>query len=234
MNEINGRMKTEKMGLLGGFSICPNHKRFFRFGWVCKGGQDTPFSDMKALFSNLLVIPFVLLLCSVMVSITGCSTLPFGKQPDMVTDTSYSNARVTILVEQLVPNSTKRIRRAAPFDNVNPDGLVSQLARYLTEKTGEVAVSNKSFQVVSRGKTLDSLTKNGIPNDGKLDRESAKKLGESLGVDTVILGLITDLQKGSNVDVTLKAIDTQGGNVISAASVDMIRSKQIQSLLSSF
>lgn len=227
-------MKTEKMGLLGGFSICPNHERFFRFGWVCKGGQDTHFSDRRALFSNLLVILFVLLLCSVMVSITGCSALPFGKQPDVVTDASYFNARVTLLVEQLVANSTKRIRKAALLDYVNPDGRVSQFGRYLTDKTGEVAVANKSFQVVSRGETLDSLTKNGIPNDGKIDRESAKKLGQSLGVDTVILGLIADLQKGSNVDVTLKAIDTQGGNVVSAASVDMIRSKQIQSLLSSF
>lgn len=166
---------------------------------------------------------------------SGCQNLPIiGKKKEEVTDAAYFNAKAKLLVDQLMTNSTKKIRKVALLDLVNTDGRVSQFGRYLTDKTVEIAVAQKSFQTVPRGETTDALVKNNIPYNGSLDRESAKKLGTTLGVDTVVMGQISDLQKGSNVDVSMKAIDTQVGNVISVASVDIARSKQVQSLLTAF
>jgi len=46
--------------------------------------------------------------------------------------------------------------------------------------------------------------------------------------------MISDLQKGSDVDLVVRMIDTKTGTVISASSASFLRSKQVSSMLESF
>ncbi|MFQ5433089.1 MAG: hypothetical protein ACE5EN_11370, partial [Nitrospinota bacterium] len=69
---------------------------------------------------------------------------------------------------------------------------------------------------------------------GTLNRETAGKLGRELGVEALIIGRIADLQKGSDVDLTVQMVEVRTGNIISASSTSFYRSKQVSSLLGSF
>ncbi|MBI3580819.1 MAG: hypothetical protein HY098_01865 [Nitrospinae bacterium] len=45
---------------------------------------------------------------------------------------------------------------------------------------------------------------------------------------------MSDLQKGSDVDLTVKMIDAKTGVVVSASSASFLRSKQVSSMLENF
>lgn len=151
--------------------------------------------------------------------------------PPPVTDSAYFNTQVEQLLDRLNANKSRSIRRAAILDFVNTDGKVSELGGMLTTKFGERAVARNLFKVVPRGQVQEALAKLKINYTGQLKREEVTLIGEELGVDAVITGILYDLQKGSDIDLTVNAIQSSSGDLISAASVNIYRSKQVQTLI---
>lgn len=151
-----------------------------------------------------------------------------------ITDTAYFDRKIEGLALELVNNATKRIRRAAVLDFKNPDGRTSQLGKYLSTKFSIISVKNRFFVIPSQGQVVEVMEKEGIDYKGSLDKQSAAKLGNALNVDGLIVGSISDLQKGSDIDLMIKIIDARSGNVVSAANINIYRSKSVSSLLQSF
>lgn len=164
----------------------------------------------------------------------GCSLIGLGGDKTPVTDAAYFDRKMTDLYGQVMSNSRRSIRRAAALEFVNTNGKVSQLGKYLAEKFREVAVRKKVIRLVPKGEVDAALAKLGIANAGSLDIKTIQKLGDDLQVDTIMFGKLSDLQKGSDVDVTMKAVEVRSGELNSAGSVGLFRSKQVQNLLESF
>ena len=154
--------------------------------------------------------------------------------PPPVTDSSYFNAKMGRLAADLIKTSSKKVRRAAVLNFVNTNGRTSDLGRYVTTKFYGIVVLKSLFTMPTGGQVEQSIIKLELDYQGTLNRETAGKLGRELGVEALIIGQIADLQKGSDVDLTVQMVEVRTGNVISAASTSFYRSKQVSSLLGKF
>jgi len=154
--------------------------------------------------------------------------------PPPVTDSNYFNVKMERLADDLMAGTTKKVRRAAVLGFVNPNGKTSQLGKYLATKFSKITVLKKYFHVPTEGQVSETIRNLGINYNGTLDKESTTTLGEALGVDMLITGVIMDLQKGSDVDLTVKMIEVRSGTIVSAASASFYRSKQVSTMLEAF
>ncbi len=175
------------------------------------------------------------LLISIMAALLGftasCSKAPL---PPPVTDSLYFNGKIGILADQLAKNAVRRPRRVAVLDFVNQNGKTSQLGKYVTAKFIEISSQKVLFTTPSDGEVATAIKSQGIKYNGSINTEGTIKLGQVLGVDALVVGVLSDLQKGSDVDLAVKMVDTRNGNVISAASTSFYRSKQVSGMLESF
>lgn len=180
----------------------------------------------------LIALPLLL------IGVGGCQnamvSLGLKEEPPPVTNADYFSIRTRYVYEQLRSNQSKPIRKAAVLDFANPDGRISELGRFLTLKFQEQALADKGFKVVPDGQVREALTRLAIPIGKPLTREQVQTLSIDLGADTLITGVVSDLQKGADVDLTVKAVSSPGGDLVSAASVSIYRSKQVQSLVQTF
>lgn len=172
---------------------------------------------------------------------SGCAALnpvlvPLGlaEPPPPVTDSAYFNTQTDTLLERLKTSQSKSFRRVAALNFVNSNGQVSELGRYLTSKFGERAMAKQMFRVTPQGQVKDALTKLKIIGYAELTRDQIEKLGTEVDADAIVTGVVSDLQKGSDVDLSVKVIHVQTGEMAAAASVNIYRSKQVQTLIQQF
>jgi hypothetical protein len=186
---------------------------------------------MKRL-SKFVVLPAVFLLFTACADLMVQAGLKEAKPP--VTDSAYFSAQMKTLLARLKANRARSYRKAAVLDFVNSNGKISDLGRYLHTKFTETTLSSDGFKVVPKGQVDEALKKLNIVFDGKLTREQAKNLGTELKVDAIITGSLADLQKGSDIDFSVKAIQSASGELLTAGSINIYRSKQVQTLISQF
>ena len=172
---------------------------------------------------------------------SGCAALnpvlvPLGlaDATPPITDSGYFNTQTDTLLERLKVSQSKTFRRVAPLNFINANGQVSELGKYLTAKFGERAMAKQMFRVTPQGQVKDAMTRLKITGAAELTREQIEKLGTELDVDAVVTGVVSDLQKGSDVDLSVKVIHVQTGEMAAAASVNIYRSKQVQTLIQQF
>lgn len=189
---------------------------------------------------SLKTLIFTLAVCAVC-ALSGCAALtpllvPLGlaEAPPPVTDSAYFNAQTDKLLERLRASQSKTFRRVASLNFVNANGQVSELGRYLTSKFGERAMALQMFRVTPQGQVKEALAKLKIVGAAELTRDQIEKLGTELDVDAIVTGIVSDLQKGSDVDLSVKVIHAQTGEMAAASSVNLYRSKQIQTLIQQF
>jgi hypothetical protein len=164
-------------------------------------------------------------------TVFSCAQEP---KKDPVTDSNYFLGKISKLADSLIKKAVRHPRRAAIMDFVNTNGKTSQFGKYVTSKFTEISVEKNLFATPSEGEVTKTLKLLNLIYNGSIDGASAKKLGEALNCDAIIVGTISDLQKGSDVDLVLKIIDSKTGNVVSASSASFFRSKQVSSMLDTF
>jgi hypothetical protein len=157
-----------------------------------------------------------------------------AEPPPPVTDSSYFNTQIDTLLDRVKASQSKTFRRAAVLNFVNSNGQVSELGRYLTSKFGERSMARQMFRVTPQGQVKEAVTKLKIIGGSELTREQIEKLGVELEADAIVTGTVSDLQKGSDVDLSVKVINVQTGEMSAAASVNIYRSKQVQTLIQQF
>jgi len=118
----------------------------------------------------------------------------------------------------------------AVTDFVDLQGSVTELGRFLAEEfSTAIAGSGKGFEVVDRANLKVILAEHKLSATGIIDPATARKLGQVAGVQALITGTITPF--GDSVRLSVKVLDTETAKVISAANVNIARTKAIEELL---
>lgn len=104
----------------------------------------------------------------------------------------------------------------------------NQLTKSVQEKL-VTAMTNKGIQVVERDQLERVLSEQKLGYSGLINIESAKKIGELLGAEGIVLGTVNDM--GNSITLNGRLIDIGTGDAMRAAEVDMAKTPFIVQLL---
>lgn len=105
---------------------------------------------------------------------------------------------------------------------------VNQLTKDLQEKL-VTAFASRGMQVVERDKLEKVLEELKLGYSGLVNMDSAKKIGELLGAEGIILGTISDM--GNEISLNGRMVDIGSGNTLSAGEVNLVKTPLVQQLL---
>ncbi|NUO09434.1 MAG: hypothetical protein HUU08_12275 [Candidatus Brocadia sp.] len=121
-------------------------------------------------------------------------------------------------------------KTVAVVDFTDLQGNVTELGRFLAEEFSvSLANISKGFEVVDRTHLKSILAEHKLSSTGLIDPQTARKLGQIAGVDTLITGTITPF--GDSIRLSVKSLDTASAKVISAATGNIAKTKAIEELL---
>jgi TolB-like protein len=107
------------------------------------------------------------------------------------------------------------------LDFTNLDGTTTDLGRYLArELTDKLVESSKTMSFIDRANVDYLLRENKLSAEGLVNPETSRKLGNLIGVDTVITGTITPVG-GQSVRLSVRAVSIETGRIITAQSVTL-------------
>ena len=139
-------------------------------------------------------------------------------------DTRYYERKCANLVDQMDGKMEEYgIRRIAVIDFVDIEGKVSELGKFLAAKLMVQIPKKSPFIVVQKGHVDMALRDLQISPMESYTLQTTKDIGNKLGVDGLLLGKIVDL--GTNIDINLKLIDVNTGDLIATASESLARTK---------
>ena len=130
------------------------------------------------------------------------------------------------LSKQLVAKGRKKV---AALDFTDLQGRKNELGRYLAEQLTIELVSAEGIAVVDRANLKSILDEHKLTEEGLVNPENAKKLGQFAGVDAIILGSISSLE--TQIVLQVKAVSTETAEVVAAGTCKFAKSSELQQLL---
>lgn len=135
----------------------------------------------------------------------------------------------TVQAGDVVVSVSKKTRVAlTPFDGTNLNKIT--LSKVLPEMLSVELTMSGEFEVAERAQ-LDKVLKEleMSRSSGLMEPDSIKEIGKMLGVEGVIVGSLTELEK--HVAISAKLIDAETGLVFSAAQVNLKKDAAVQEML---
>ena len=133
----------------------------------------------------------------------------------------------TAMAEKIAAAGKKTI---AVVDFTDLQGNVTELGRFLAEEFSvALAGMGKGFEVVDRTHLKSILVEHKLSSTGIIDPQTARKLGQIIGVDALITGTITPF--GDSIRISVKVLDTATAKVVSASTANIAKTKAIEELL---
>jgi TolB-like protein len=122
------------------------------------------------------------------------------------------------------------VKTIATLDFVDLQGNTSQLGRFVADEisTGLV-VAKKRFSVVDRANLSKIMQENKLTVSGLVDPNNAKKLGQIAGVDAIVTGTLTPLDK--TIRVAIKVIATDTAKIVAAARGQITKNASVENLI---
>jgi TolB-like protein len=131
------------------------------------------------------------------------------------------------LAAAVTKSGTKKI---SVVDFADLQGSTNELGRYIAEQVSVSLVNSaKEYSVIDRANLKRILDEHKLTASGLIDPENARQLGKFAGVDAIILGTITPF--GDSIVVTAKVISTETTQVLGAAKISVVRSKDVTALM---
>jgi TolB-like protein len=130
------------------------------------------------------------------------------------------------LSKTLVAKSKKKV---ALVDFVDLQGRPNELGRFLAEQLSVELVNAEGISVVDRANIKSILAEHKLTEEGLVNPENAKKLGQFAGVDAILIGTVTPMD--DSIILTVKAVSTDTAEVIAAGKVSFKKTSEIQQLL---
>lgn len=121
------------------------------------------------------------------------------------------------------------VKTIATLDFVDLQGNSSQLGRFLADEIStDLVMAKKRFTVVDRANLKKIMQENKLTASGLVDPDNAKKLGQIAGVDAIVTGTLTPLDK--SIRVAIKVIATDTAKIIAAARGQITKTPSVEKL----
>ena len=104
----------------------------------------------------------------------------------------------------------------------------NRLTKSLQEKL-VTAMAGKGIQVVERSQLEKVLKEQKLGYSGLINTSSAKKIGQLLGADGIMLGTVNDM--GDSIAINARLVDLENGKTVSATEVELPKTPLIAQLL---
>jgi len=128
--------------------------------------------------------------------------------------------------KSLVSQSFKSV---AAIDFTDLQGQPTELGRFLAEELAVDIVSSGGVSMVDRANIKSILAEHKLTEEGLVNPENAKKLGEFAGVDVILTGNVTALDDG--IVLMVKAVATSSSRIVAAGRIKFPKTSEIQQLL---
>lgn len=136
----------------------------------------------------------------------------------------------TISKEIATELKAKQLDTIAVSDFTDLQGNVTELGRYLAEKTSIVlATSADGFNVVDRTHLKTLLKEHKLSASGVIDPATARELGKIAGVKTLVTGSLVPI--GDKVDLTVKVLHTETANILLAKTQKLAKTEALIQLM---
>lgn len=121
-------------------------------------------------------------------------------------------------------------KSVAVLDFADLQGYVTEFGRFIAEELSSDLVGRPDgFSVIDRANLHHILTEQKLTMSGLVNPENAKKLGRFAGVDTLIVGTVT--QMGNSARLSIRAIATETARVIGTANTNITLDEALSDLL---
>lgn len=108
----------------------------------------------------------------------------------------------------------------AVLDFINIDGKQSILGRYLAEQTINYLFQKSSLNIVERTQINRIINEQNMGTSGFVSDESAVKIGQILGANTVVIGTITKIGS-TRISVNVKMVSTETSTLLSSGLIEI-------------
>jgi len=132
------------------------------------------------------------------------------------------------LTKSLVAKGRKKV---AALDFTDLQGRRNELGRYLAEQLTVELVGTDGIAVVDRANLKSILDEHKLTEEGLVNPENAKKLGQFSGVDAILIGNLSATD--SDIILLVKAISTDTAEVVAAGRAKFPKTAEFQQLLTS-
>jgi hypothetical protein len=119
-------------------------------------------------------------------------------------------------------------KSVAAVDFTDLQGQPTELGRYLAERVAVEIVSAGGVTMVDRANIKSILAEHKLTEEGLVNPENAKKLGQFAGVDAILIGNVTALE---GIELMVKAISTDSAKIVAAGRISFPKTSDIQQLL---
>lgn len=121
----------------------------------------------------------------------------------------------------------KKVKRLVVGQFTYNQGM-NQFTKTVQEKL-VTAFAAKGIQVVERDKLEKVLEEQKLGYSGLIDMDSAKKIGQLLGAEGIVLGTISDM--GNDISLNGRMVDIGTGDTLSAGEVNLVKTPLVVQLL---
>jgi TolB-like protein len=134
------------------------------------------------------------------------------------------------IVKQIVDSmESEQKKRVAIMDFRNIDQSVSKLGMYLSETLITKLFQTHKFKVIERSQLGQALQEIGLGQTGVVDQKTAQEVGKVLGVDSLVIGTVTDLV--NSIDINARLISTGTGEVFAVESSEIQKNAVVDTLM---
>lgn len=111
-------------------------------------------------------------------------------------------------------------RSGTVLDFTDLQGQRTELGRFLAQEFSDQLVSaNKKISFVDRANLQHLLRENKLAIEGLVDPTSSRKLGNLIGIDTIIFGTTTPI--GDKIRLSVRAVAVETGKIVTSQAVTL-------------
>jgi hypothetical protein len=136
------------------------------------------------------------------------------------TGSGYETTLKTVAARLVSQLELAHQKSGTVLDFTDLQGQGTELGRFLAQELSDQLVSEaKSFSLVDRVNLQYLLKENKLSMEGLIDPDTSRKLGNMIGIDTIIIGTVTPI--GQSIRLSVRAIAVETGKIIASQSTSL-------------
>ncbi len=121
-------------------------------------------------------------------------------------------------------------RSGTVLDFTDLQGVPTELGRFLAQELSDRLVTNgRRMAFIDRINIRHLLNENKLSEDGFINPKTSQKLGNMVGIDTVIVGTTTPL--GETIRISVRAISVDTGKIVATQAASLKTTLELRELM---